>query len=636
LGLVHLVLSLLLGTSLLRLMPIRFYWPEFAAGACVVGLLVGGVVNLTGICLLGYPMGSVTALAILAVGSAAALAYRRPEGLFLTPLLTTVQRVVWLVLTLLSGGIFVELFFTHMLWNRGGVYYTGGATWGDLALHLSLITRFATQDRFTWDFPIFHDARLAYPFLIDFISSILLRHGFSLQWSLLVPGLLFSIAFVQLLFFLVFRWFRSSLAASLAVVVFLADGSPAGLSYFWRDWKASGQPLFEFLLHMTKEYAHLGEFNLRFSNVIADYFLPQRSILVGLPVFVLITLLLWHAWGRTPERKRLLLGAAILLGLLPFAHAHTYLVVVGVWGWLALVKAVQERRLANAWVGFLLLGIAFSAPQFIWQLGAHYGPGFSRWYFGWMKTPSENVLVFWLRNMGPGLVLLFGNILLVWRLRREPDFYLHFYLPLVWLFVIANLYLFQPHSYDNMKFMLYSYLGLSMFSGYWLARWFRGSVTRAALATVLLLSMTLCGAISILRETYAFLPFSSAEDIEVAERLKAAVPAEARVLTSDQHNHFVPTLTGRRIVMGYRGWLWTYGINYSGTERDVGSMYAGDGDAALLRRYGVAFVVIGPSERSSFNANQGYFDSHFPVALRSPSYTVYDVREVSTQPGRSE
>ena len=409
--------------------------------------------------------------------------------------------------------------------------------------------------------------------------------------------------------------------------MFLANGSPAGLEYFWKDWQASGQPLLKFLLSMKVEYAHLGDHNLRFSNIVVDYFLPQRGVLFGLPAFTLGTLVLWQAWRRPEARIRLLLGAAMLLGLLPCAHVHTYLVLVGVWGWLALVAVFRERRLTTPWVGFLLLGLLLSAPQLSWQLGASYGSGFSRWYFGWMRAPDENVLTFWLRNMGVGFVFVFVNLVFVWRSRREDSFFLHFTIPLVALFVLTNVYIFQPHAYDNMKFMLYTYLALCLVLGAWLERWLRGPTPLPALAALLFVSMTLCGAISILRESYTIWPFHVAEDLEVATRMKEIVPAESRVLTSDQHNHFVPTLAGRRIVMGYRGWLWTHGVDYSGIERDVTTMYAGDSLAApLFHKYDVEYVVIGPSERSSFHANQAAFDSRYPVVLESPSYRVYDVR----------
>ena len=633
LGWVHIASSLFLGYALVRLLPIHFYLPELAAAASLVGILVGSVLTLASVCFLGYGTGSAIAPAAMVAISAIALARRSPESAGWIALPRTRQTVTWLLLTLLTSGVLIALFVTHMLWERHGILHTGGGTWGDLALHMSLITRFAEQDRFTWDLPILHGSKLSYPFLIDFASGTLLRHGLSAQAALLIPGLILSLAFVQLLFFLAYRWFGSALAGALAVVLFLANGSPAGIDYFWRDWRASGQPLQEFLLAMKVEYAHLGDFNLRFSNIVVDYLMPQRGVLFGLPAFTLATLLLWQAWRRPEARRTLLLGAALLLGILPFAHVHTYLVLTGVWGWLALVMMIRERRLTTAWLLFLVLGLVLSAPQLAWQLGASYGSGFSKWYFGWMRAPDENILTFWLRNMGLGIVFVFANVVFVWSWRRKDSFLLHFYLPLLALFVLTNVYIFQPHAYDNMKFMLYTYLALSLVLGAWLARWMHRPTPVPAVAALVFVSMTLCGGLSILRESYTIWPFYVAEDLEAAKRLKEIVPPESRVLTSDQHNHFVPNLAGRRIVMGYRGWLWTHGVNYATIESDVTSMYAGDSLAApLFRRYGVEYVVIGPSERSSFHANQAAFDSRYPVVLESPSYRVYDVRAVRRDP----
>src|SRR5262249_42923989 len=121
-----------------------------------------------------------------------------------------------------------------------------------------------------------------------------------------------------------------------------------------------------------------------------------------------------------------------------------------------------------------------------------------------------------------------------------------------------------------------------------------------------------------------------AADNELAARFRSLVPAEARVLTASNHNHFVPTLTGRRIVRGYAGWLWTYGLMTEREARDVRALYAGAPEApALLERYDISYVVVGPAERASFGVNLDFFSARFPVALRSPSTLIFRVPPAS-------
>jgi len=338
---------------------------------------------------------------------------------------------------------------------------------------------------------------------------------------------------------------------------------------------------------------------------------------------------LWYeSWHTTeqPRQRWLLLSGAVLMGLLPFAHVHTFFVAAGVLAWLTFIQTVRQRRVLTPWIESFFLAVLVAGPQVEWQLTGNFTDDFSRWYFGWMKNPDESLIVFWLRNMGLGIVFMFANFLLFKPRRWLQSFHLHFYFPLIALFIITNLYLFQPHNYDNMKFMVYSYLAVAMFTAHILARWLKHSTPLAVLAIACFTSLTLVGMLSIARETYASWQFSASEEIELAQRVKEVVPAEARILTSDQHNHFVPTLTGRRVVMGFRAWLWTYGLDYHQVEQDVAAIFAGAPSAPnLLQKYGVSYVIIGPSERTIFSANQVYFDTHYPIIITTKHYRIYQV-----------
>jgi uncharacterized membrane protein len=322
-----------------------------------------------------------------------------------------------------------------------------------------------------------------------------------------------------------------------------------------------------------------------------------------------------------------MLGAsAILTGLLPFAHVHAFFAVMGTWGWLAMVQSVRRRTPVNSWVGFWILALALAAPQVVWQFAGSYSNRFSHWQVWWLKPPGENPALFWFRNLGMALPLGAWALFWTWRTRASKGFHFHYYLALLVLFALTNIYLFQPNVWDNMKFMVFSYLVLAMYLGYTLSRWTARYWWSTTGVVVIVLSLSLPGALSIARESQISWRFSTPEEIQVAKIFRRVVPPEARVLTSDQHNHFVPVLTGRRIVMGYRGWLWSYGVDYGQVERDIAAMYAGGADAeGLLRKYGVSYVVIGPSERDLLHPNEEYFKSRYAVALQSGAFVVYRV-----------
>ena len=70
-------------------------------------------------------------------------------------------------------------------------------------------------------------------------------------------------------------------------------------------------------------------------------------------------------------------------------------------------------------------------------------------------------------------------------------------------------------------------------------------------------------------------------------------------LTFGRPNDPVLAVAGRIGVMGYGGWLWSYGISFESRYEDVQTMYNGcAADAAtcpvfsLLRKYGISYVEI--------------------------------------------
>jgi uncharacterized membrane protein len=118
----------------------------------------------------------------------------------------------------------------------------------------------------------------------------------------------------------------------------------------------------------------------------------------------------------------------------------------------------------------------------------------------------------------------------------------------------------------------------------------------------------------------------SRDEMELAEAFQEISSPTSLVLCSDYHHHWVPSLSGRRVMMGYRGWLSSYGVDYKTVERDVRTMLGGGPDAeSLIDRYGVDYVVIGSTEQRDFNANESYFEQRHELILEKAKYKVFAV-----------
>ncbi len=519
--------------------------------------------------------------------------------------------------------LFFNLLSSRMLRPEEGNWYSGGSTWGDLAFHLSLISSFTWGNNtlFHWN-PVFLGEKLSYPFFSDLISGLLVKLGLNLRWSLIIPSLIFLGILVVLIYLLTLKITKSKLSALLTPFIFFFNGSIFGLYYFWQDFKQSSGGFSHFLNHLTKEYAHLGEFNLHFSNIICDFLLPQRPIILGLVFGVSIIYFFWLYWEKK-ERKSLF-KAGLIASFLPIIHTHTFLammILAGIFVLIQLIENIKDfRNIFISWLYFSLPIIAIALPQIL-LIYPFDKEGFFQLKFGWMKG-QEGILEFWLKNLGIHSVLFIVAFITA---RKRLKL---FYLPFLGLFVFSNLMIFQPHSYDNMKIMIFWFF----LSCILIANLFQQILKRLHLKGLFIIIplfflLIATGALSVYRESYTKWMMFSDKDIAAAEFVKESTPPNSIFLTSDKHNHFIPCLTGRKILMGYRGWLWTYGIKYGERERDVVNMFSGNSQTkGLLEKYNVDYAIISNSEKAGFYANESFYEKNYPLIYQLGDIKIYKTK----------
>lgn len=547
------------------------------------------------------------------------------RGLIFKLTLKKIREVLPIILLFLFFfWLFFNLLSSRMLFPGEKGLYSGGSTWGDLAFHLSLISSFvwggnSPSSPFN---PTYFGEKLTYPFIPDLISAYLIKMGMSLRWSLIVPSLIFLLILVFLIYFLTLKITKSKIGAILTPFIFFFNGSILGTYYFWQDFKESGLSFFSFLGNLQKQYAHLEKYNLHFSNIICDYLLPQRAIIFGLVLGVISLYFLWKYFEG--KEKKDLLKTGLIVGFLPLIHTHTFLAIVLVAGFLGLIELFSNlknfKKIIFDWLYFLIPIILIALPQIFW-LGILEKKGFWHFQIGWMKS-EENIFLFWFKNLGLYLVLIILAFIFA---KNELKI---FYLPFLGLFLISNLIIFQPDDYDNMKIMLFWFL----LSCLLIANLFQQILNRFSLKGLFIiipifLLLIVTGVLSVYRESYTKWLMFSNEDIKVAEFIKENTPKDSIFLTSDKHNHLVPCLAGRKILMGYRGWLWTHGIDYRQREKDVLTMFSGKiGAKNLIENYGIDYVFIGHSERKNFNANDLFFNQNYSLVFNSEDIKIYKVK----------
>lgn len=531
------------------------------------------------------------------------------------------------------GAYFAVLFARMIRVDAGGLWVGHPYAWADWALHLSLGSIFAFKAPGDWFayHPSYADGRFTYPFLTHLVSGLLERAGLSLPASVILP----SIAFSLLLLLGLHRWLSILLGSRargfLALSLFLLAG---GLGFL--DWLAdvARDPA---LALPAREYGKLEAQGWLAGSFVTGMLVPQRAFLLGLAMASwalawLCGALLEPGWTDR-RRRRALLGAGVLVGLLPVAHPHSLIALAIATAPLFLLHARRWRLLAWFLAPAALLG---GALYLRFVAGGIQTARFASWRPGWTSSSPGAWLLFWLRVWGLALPLAAVGAL---RLRGPGRATLRaLALGFGLLFALGNLVLFQPTPWDNSKLFLYVYLGCAWLCAAPLADLWgagrpgsarrRASRAAAALGVV---ALTLTGAteLALLQRVDAHThQLLSREDLELARAVRERTGPRDRFLTAPITNSPISVRGARPVLMAYEGWVWNYGFDYRPLQADVARVYAGAPDAAaLLARHRVSYVVVGPAEVAR-GADRRWLDARFPVAFATPSYRVYDVRSL--------
>jgi hypothetical protein len=537
------------------------------------------------------------------------------------------RTIVYLIfyggMAILLGMVFERAVYE----NSEGIFTGVRNNLGDLTLHLQVINSFAQGHNFPPEDPTYAGVRFAYPFLVDFLSAMLVRCGADIIRAMWMENMVLALALVGMIHSWTLLLTRSRLAGLIAPALVIFSG---GLGWTWilQEVHSTSDGLVPLLEHLPHDYTILDTGILRWGNSLTTLFVTQRSILFGMPLAICVFCLWWKSivgesdQGARASSARRMAAAGLFAGLLPLTHAHTFLVVMGVGACLALLFP----KLWKAWVRFFAFAGIVALPQVLW-LGGGGGvklQSYLAWQPGWDHGPLNPVL-FWLLNTG-----LFIPLLLVALTWSRADFalpkrLLMFYAPFPLLcFIVPNLIKLAPSVWDNIKVLIYWYLASAPLVALVLARGLKQKSAWRWLAAGALATMVLAGALDILRvvaretEYREFDP----DGIALASVISREAFPRALVLHAPVYNTPV-FLTGRRSLLGYPGWMWSRGLDSFQRQAEIERIYAGAPEAEeLLRRYQVGYVVIGPEEFRNMQVNPQFW-ARYPRMTQIGQYRLY-------------
>ncbi|MDT4965629.1 MAG: hypothetical protein QOJ64_366 [Acidobacteriota bacterium] len=541
------------------------------------------------------------------------------------------RSIIQLLFYVMIGVSLWFVFDRAMIELPDGIYTGVQNNYGDLPFHISIITSFTDGANFPPEDPTWAGARFTYPFVADFVAACFVRAGASLRQAMFLENWILGMSFVGLLHRFALKLTRDWIAGLIAPVLVLFSGG-LGWWLFFKDSEWGEKGIVGVLLSVQQKYTITSDTGYRWGNSLTTLLIPQRSILLGLPIAIVLFIVWWnslddraYAHSKPPKRKAVrnaaarlasaadptistplmkkMAAAGAVAGLLPLVHAHSLLVVMTVGLGVALLAGRKDWK---AWAAFFIVAGLVAAPQLWWvtrNSSVRAGSFFAA-HFGW-DSGEENIFWFWFKNTGLFIPILIGAV--VWlRNTRDPELRMSqrrlflFCGPFLLCFIVPNLVKLAPWQWDNIKVIFYWFIASVPLVALVLARLLRGSWYFRVTSVALLVALTLAGALdvwSVASRATEFRIFD-AEGVAFGEMIKQKTPPRATMLHAPTFDTPV-FLTGRRTLMGYPGHIDSHGIEYKDRLRDIVEIYsAGPRAAALMAKYGIEYIVVGPQERS--------------------------------------
>ncbi|MFA6355015.1 MAG: hypothetical protein WCW65_01140 [Candidatus Paceibacterota bacterium] len=566
------------------------------------------------------------------------------SGLFLIVALLIIH------LCLVSKTFFID--------NLGSIH-SAYESWGDIIFHITQINKFAYEPNFNLNETIFFGEKMHYPFLINLVSGLLLRLTGFVTFSVMFPVYFLMIANLVLITLIYNKLFKNILLTAVAICIFMLGSGVGAFTYMNKaliDHKPSIQIKEDIL---NKKIPTINYFAAQYPNQHIVFGAPmvlvlmhQRTSFLGLFGFLLFLYLLIQFESYSLLSLKKAIGLGVIYGLLPMIHTHSFVaasLVLAVYGVILIVK--------KHWVNFknLLIitgtGFVLAIPQLWYLVGTKSiftnVSQFAKFRLGWMINPtigsvqfpigetpsifSLSYLNFLSSNFGFILFafVLAGIYFIIRRKKIKTDNILPilFFLSSIILFLIVQIIQFQPWDYDNNKVLVYYQFFAVPFTLWLIFIMFKKyKKIMVVLIPVYFFITTFSSFIYIIpRLMTARTDMPIAFDLpanHLASYIRLNIPNQI-ILTSAVIPNPV-SLAGRGVLVGYPGWLWSRGINYSGREKEIRNFYINpDKNNEILQIYQIGYILLDNMAINEYGAKKEVFNKLYNKIFEEGQYILY-------------
>ena len=525
--------------------------------------------------------------------------------------------------------------------DENSVIHTTLEGYGDLPLHLGQMSKFA-YGPFDLNEPIYYGAKLQYPFLLNLIRGLILAITGSWTISVLWPLYILVIGNIILTYIIYFKISKDKFISYLASLIFFLG---SGLHWYYELAKGQAENTFYLNLHYPLQ-------NIAYGPTMVSI-VHQHTFHLGLFLFLL---LMYFILEYSFTNKWINIISVIILGILPIAHIHSFL-AIGLFLSIYFISKVISKDFVLAkrsfFVGFS--GLIISIPQLLFLLGGRVGQGFSHLRLGWMiekgygganfATDTHTVFSFSYLNfiwINFGLIIpiaILATLCLFAILKVSKGGYkvdigiMLFAITSFAIFILANLYQFQPWDYDNNKLLIYFVFFISVFAlhiiGIFIAKFIPNITFKYIILSLVTLFICISGMVDVYRR------FTVPQDdlvvvferdyIEMGDYISKNTDKNKTIISSLEHRNPAIALGGRQGVIGYDGWLWSRGIDYNERKKEVEAFFNDPQSAgSIFAKYKIGYILV--DEKVKLNRHVvSYFDQKFKKIKENERFILYQI-----------
>lgn len=535
----------------------------------------------------------------------------------------TIKSYIKAHLTALIGGLFVlSLFFAALYpaiftWHDDYIVMAS-SNWQDTAMHMGIIESIS-QGNFPPQAPYYAGVPLSYYYFADFHSAILVTlYGKFFPRVLVYDNPIFAFMFFLAIYTLSYELTKKRLTSFLSALT----GSLFSSYMFVRfisDLLGSDNTLSlaSNVIRLLVDHSYSMEYEQLFQMAnLADYFLQNRPMMIGLPVGVMVITLLLYALKK--RDVKLVLFSGLITGL---AIKFQFFAVVSLAISFLVILSFYGRKLG------VRLSLKYLLVYFLPTLGLYLISSSQKinsqslidllkdnFSFGpWERNQS---LLWHLRfivsNFGAPLII--AAIAQIWMLvmrltKKKVPRGLILVSVLSWIFFLIPYSLrFTVFKGDMFKFFYFTVV-FSVVTTFWFLETVIRNKRLLMIVTISIVVSSTCSSFltlinSILNKNFAY----SKAEYKAGLWIRDNTPQKSVFVTNPTVHCAVTQIGGRLRVLSYINWPYSHGYN-SGKDNvfarleDVKKVYAAEDIEAVkevLAKYNAEYIYLSRDEREAY------------------------------------